>query len=230
MKKIRLSPLGIIVLAALVFAGCPLEAPPVTGAGIEMDPLLVGVWRFEFGGNIEECVVSEQARFGREGNDGHVPIGSIVFGYSGWGGSVGDGSQDYAVNLGGDIVYAESIGTSEEKNESSGILILRLWDDYPVTWRYWREMPPGWAGQGYRYPDRNYYGIYYLNFKEDGNQVFFGQTNDQKTNYGPTETRTLDEAKEKFTRDNINNLLNLDVGDPQRRYNGPPKFKGLDSL
>jgi hypothetical protein len=228
MKKTRLSPLGIIVFAAFLSAGCPLTAPPVTGAGIKMDPRLVGVWRFGYGGNYEECVVSEQARFGPEGNDGNMPKGSLVFGGV-WGGYIGDG-PNYAVGFGGDIVYAESFGTSEETKESSGILILKVWDDYPVTWRWWSEMPPGWADQGYRDPEKTYYGVYYLNFKEDGNQVFLAQTNDQATNYGPTETRTLDEAIKKFTRDNINNLLNLDVGDPQRRYDGKPGFPGLDSL
>jgi hypothetical protein len=157
MKQIRLSPLGIIVLAALLSAGCPLEAPPVTGAGIEMDPRLIGVWRFGMAGFYEECVVSEKARFGREGNDGHAPIGSLVFGGA-WGGYIGDG-LNYGVGFGGDIVYAESFGTSEETKESAGILILKIWDDYPVTWRWWSEMPPGWADQGYRDPEKTYDGV-----------------------------------------------------------------------
>jgi hypothetical protein len=231
MKKYLL----LLAILCFVLGGCPLEAPPVTeeeppvtGVGTEMDPRLVGVWRFGMASFYEECVISEEARFGPEDNDGNIPIGSLVFGGV-WGGYIGDGS-DYGIHFGGDIVYAESFGTSEKTKESAGILILRLWDDYPVTWRWWSEMPRNWEAQGYRYPDRNYYGIYYLNFKEDGNQVFLAQTNDQKTNYGPTETRTLEEAKKKFTRDNINILLNLDVGDPQRRYDGTPGFKGLDSL
>ena len=62
------------------------------------------------------------------------------------------------------------------------------------------------------------------------NRVFFAQTNDQATNYGPTETKTLEEAIEKFTEANINNLLNLSVGDPQTRYDGEPGFPGLETL
>jgi hypothetical protein len=207
-----------------------MEAPPVTGAAKGwMDPRLFGVWRFAFAGNYEECVVSEQPRFSVEENDGHQSHGSLVVGNSGWGGGFGQGTG-YSVFFGGDIVYAASFGTNQENNESAGILILKLWPDYPVTWRFWSEKPEGWEEQGCRYPDRTYYGIYYLNFKEDGNQVFFAQTNEQATNYGPTETQTLEEAIAKFTQANINNLLNLDVGDPQRRYDGPPEFPGLDAL
>jgi hypothetical protein len=218
-------------LAALLFASCPMEAPPVVGARKNwIDPRLFGVWRFTYNGSYEECVVSEEARFSVEENDGHQTYGSLVFGYDGWGSEFNPGSEGYAIGFGGDIVYAASFGTSQENNESAGILILRLWPDYPVTWRWWSEMPPGWANQGYRYPDRNYYGIYYLNFKEDGNQVFLAQSNEQATNYGPTETRTLEEAIEKFTEANINNLLALDVGDPQKRYSGTQGFPGFEEL
>jgi hypothetical protein len=231
MKRIKVLLVGLIVFAAFLFASCPMVAPPVTGARKNwMDPRLFGVWRFTFAGSYEECVVSEQARFGVEENGGNQPYGSLVFGYDGWGGDFNQGSDGYTIFIGGDIVYAASFGTNQENNESAGILILKLWPDYPVTWRWWSEMPEGWAEQGYRYPDRNYYGVYYLNFKEDGNQVFLAQSNEQATNYGPTETRTLEEAIAKFTEANINNLLNLDVGDPQKRYNGPRGFPGMEAL
>jgi hypothetical protein len=221
-----------LLIAALLFAGCPMNAPPVTGAARGwMDPRIFGVWRFALAGSYEECVVSREARFSAEENGGNPAFGSLVFGYDGWGGGFNEeGSDGYAIGFGGDIVYAASFGTNRENNESAGILILKLWPDYPVTWPWWPEQPPGWAERGYRYPDRTYYGVYYLNFKGDGNQIFFAQSSDQKTNYGPTETRTLEEAIEKFTGANINNLLNLDVGDPQTRYNGKPGFPGLEAL
>jgi hypothetical protein len=231
MKRVGIVFVGILVFVLLLFAGCPIEAPPVTGAEKNLvDSRLFGVWRFGYGGSCEECVVSERARFSAVKNDGHETYGSLVFGYEGWGSSFNPGSEGYSLGFGGDIVYAASFGTSQENKESAGILILKLWPDYPVTWRWWSEAPRGWADQGYHYPDRTYYGVYYLNFKEDGNQVFFAQTNDQKTNYGPTETKTLEEAIDKFTEANIHNLLALDVGDPQKRYDGPQAFPGIESL
>jgi hypothetical protein len=174
MKKLRILPVGAIALAALLFASCPMEAPPVTGGGIEMDPRLFGVWRFSSPYAYEECFVSKQPLYD---NDKEPSLGSLVFGGEGfWGDSYG--SNRYVVSFGGDIVYAESFGTNEENKESAGILILRLWENYPVAWRWWSEAPSGWADQGYRYPDRSYYGVYYLNCKEDGSKVFFAQTND----------------------------------------------------
>jgi hypothetical protein len=231
MKRTWIALVGAIVSAALLLAGCPMEAPPAIGARKDwMDPRLFGVWRFTYSGSYEECVVSEQARFSAEENGGRQPYGSLVFGSDGWGNVFNPGVDGYSIFFGGDIVYAASFGTNQENKESAGVLILKLWPDYPVSWRWWSEMPDGWAEQGCRYPDRDYYGVYYLNFKGHGNQVFLAQSNEQATNYGPTETQTLEEAVAKFTEANINNLLNLDVGDPHRRYNGPQGFPGLEAL
>jgi hypothetical protein len=66
-------------------------------------------------------------------------------------------------------------------------------------------------------PIGNFYGIYFLNMNEEGTQVFLACTNDQNNNYGPTETETLEEAITKFTEGNMNQMLDLSVGDPQHK-------------
>jgi hypothetical protein len=50
---------------------------------------------------------------------------------------------------------------------------------------------------------------------EEGTRVFLACTNDQNNNHGPTETDTLAEAIAKFTPGNMNQMLDLSVGDPQ---------------
>jgi hypothetical protein len=53
-----------------------------------------------------------------------------------------------------------------------------------------------------------------------GTEVFLACTNDQNNGNGPTETKTLDEAIAKFTKGNMNQLLDLSVGDPQHKVGG----------
>lgn len=64
---------------------------------------------------------------------------------------------------------------------------------------------------------KNFYGIYFLNLNKEGTQVFLACTNDQSSNYGPTGTATMEEAIAKFTRGNMNQLLDLSFGDPQHK-------------
>jgi hypothetical protein len=213
---------GCMLWALLVFTGCPMEEPEAGGEREDwLDPRLVGAWRFTFEGSYEQCVITTKPR-NTEPREGHPPLGTLVFGYKGWGGAfdpeAGDGYHD---SFGGDIVYAAAFRTSSGDDKSAGILIIEYWPGLENKWPWWSEAPEGWAEQGYRYPNRNFYGIYYINLYADGHQVFLAQSNDQETNYGPTETATLEEAIAQFTEENLPNLLNLDVGDPHTRYNGP---------
>jgi hypothetical protein len=214
MYKLRPIFMGII---ALFLAGCSMEEPEA-GEKREgwLDPRLVGAWRFTFAGSYEQCVITEKPQLDERN------LGTLMFGHKGWGG--GFGSEDdpnvYHDSFGGDIVYASAFRTTSD-DTSAGIIIIEYWQGHENSWPWWSEAPEGWAEQSYRFPNRNFYGIYYINLFADGHQVFLACTNDQSTNYGPTETRTLEEAIDKFTEANLPNLLNLDVGDPHTRYTGP---------
>jgi hypothetical protein len=203
-----------IALTAFFSAGCPMEEPDAGGARESwLDPRLIGAWRFSFAGSYEQCVVTAKPKNSRN-------LGTLMFGHKGWGGAFGSSSEVYRDSFGGDIVYAKAFRTSNDDDKSAGVIIIEYWEGYENKWPWWSEAPEGWAEQGYRYPNKNFYGVYYINLYADGRQVFLACTNDQSTNYGPTETRTLEEAIAKFTEANLPNMLNLDVGDPHTRYEG----------
>ncbi|MDR0551498.1 MAG: hypothetical protein LBG72_05725, partial [Spirochaetaceae bacterium] len=165
-------------LAALFFYGCPMEEPPDGGENEGLDPRLTGIWRFSFDGSYEQCVITTQPR-----NDtnalGERNLGTLVFGAKGW-----LDSSTYHDSFGGDIVYAKSFRASLDDDKSAGIIIIEYWPGLENKWPHWSEAPYYWEEDGYRYPDRNYYGIYYINLFADGHQVFLACTNDQSTNYG----------------------------------------------
>jgi hypothetical protein len=208
---------GCMLWALLVFTGCSMEESETGGKRKGwLDPRLVGAWRFTFAGSYEQCVVTEKPQLDERN------LGTLVFGSKGWGGEFNPGGNpnDYHDNFGGDIVYAEAFNIKYDDNMSAGIIIIEYWPGLENKWPWWSEAPEGWAEQGYRYLDKKFYGIYYINLYADGRKVFLACTNDQSTNYGPTETRTLEEAIAKFTKENLPNMINLDVGDPHTRYNG----------
>ncbi|MDR0568678.1 MAG: hypothetical protein LBG87_05680 [Spirochaetaceae bacterium] len=210
------------LFSGVFFAGCPIEEPD---EGVRrkgwLDPRLIGTWRFTFEGSYEQCVITGTPR-NTGPREGHLPLGSLVFGYKGWGGAFNpDAGENYHDQFGGDIVYAEAFRTSSDDNTSAGILIIEYYPGLENKWPWWSEAPENWAAQDYKNTGKNFYGIYYINLWAEGRQVFLAQSNDQKTNYGPTETRTLKEAIAKFTEENLPNMLNLDVGDPHTRYEGP---------
>ncbi|MDR0568055.1 MAG: hypothetical protein LBG87_02475 [Spirochaetaceae bacterium] len=197
-----------IFFIALIFYACPMQEPPTGKTSEGLDSRLIGAWRFGFENSYEQCVITAKPK--KSGN-----LGSLVFGVKGW-----EGNAAYRDTFGGDIVYAKAFRTSSSENTSAGIIIIEYWTGKENKWQYWAEAPDYWEEDGYRYRNRNFYGIYYINLFADGKQVFLACTNDQSTNYGPTETRTLEEAIAKFTEANLPNLLNLDVGDPHKRYTG----------
>jgi hypothetical protein len=189
----------LLFLAALVLAACPLEDDPQE-SGVELDPRLYGVWRFESGRIVEEFRITREPL--NPANAGALIAGSNIWEALG-----------FQENFAGDIVYAENF------SENSGIIIIEYWPGHEQNWVDWAQaMPPEYFPPRADSPvGKNFYGIYFLNMNEEGNEVFLACTNDQNNNYGPTETKTLEEAIAKFTQSNRSQLMNLSVGDPQHK-------------
>jgi hypothetical protein len=190
----------LLFFAALVFlpAACSLEADPLTGkAGL--DERLYGVWRFEYGHIVEEIRVTPEPL-----NPGN--LGALISGGNIW------EDLGFQENFAGDIVYAENF------SESAGIIIIEYWPGHKQVWVDWSKAePPDYFPPREDNPEGNFYGIYFLNMNKEGTQVFLAFTNDQDNNNGPTETETLGEAIAKFTIGNMNQMLDLSVGDPQKK-------------
>jgi hypothetical protein len=191
----------------IVLSGCLLEGDPLEGSA-GLDERLYGVWRFEWGaaGQYEEIRITREPQ--TAGN-----LGAFVYGGNIW------TDRGFEESFAGDIVYAESFSDDTASVGSSGIIIIEYWPDHKQVWVDWDK-----AYAPYYFPPRednpvnkNFYGIYFLNMKEDGTQVFLANTSDQSNNYGPTETETLEEAIAKFTPGNMNQLLDLSIGDPQHK-------------
>jgi hypothetical protein len=190
---------GLLLAVFMLFAACPLEdLPPEQGAAL--DERLYGVWRYEYGSIMEEFRITREPR--NAANAGALITGSKIWEEAG-----------FRENFAGDIVYSENF------SESSGIIIVEYWPGREQLWVDW-----GKAAPPYHFPPRedspvgkNFFGVYFYRMNEAGNEVFLALTSDQKNNNGPTETETLEEAIAKFSRENMGNLLNLSVGDPQHK-------------
>jgi hypothetical protein len=174
----------------LLCTACPMEDDPDSGAGIGLDPRLAGVWRFEFGGDYEQFVI--QSGGNTEG---------LGYTFTSGGNYSGADTESFS----GTIVYAERFSSS------AGVIIIQYLPGRKNSWPYWGgdPVPPG-----------DFYGIYYLNLNSAGTKVFLACTNDQNNNNGPTETADLDAAIAKFTQGNMNQLIDLSVGDPQYKAGG----------
>jgi hypothetical protein len=186
--------LKVILFALFVsvfFSACPMEDDPDSGAGVGLDPRLVGTWRFEFGDSYEQFVIQSDGVLGGT-----------------------DDTLTYSGNYSGadSEIFSGTIRYAEEFSSSAGIIIIEYLPGHENSW-------PLWSG-GEPEPPGNFYGIYYLNLNSAGTEVFLACTNDQKKDNGPTETETLDEAIAKFTQGNMNQLMDLSVGDPQHKVGG----------
>jgi hypothetical protein len=177
------------LFALFFFAACPMEDDPDSGAGAGLDSRLIGTWRFELDDKYEEIKIHV---VGVLGDSDDTFIYSDTF----------TGDPEKPEKFAGTIVYAERFSSS------AGIIIIKYLEGRKNSWPFWGgdSNPPG-----------DYYGIYYLNLNSAGTEVFFACTNDQNNNYGPTETETLDLAIAKFTQGNMNQLLDLETGDPQHK-------------
>jgi len=135
-------------------------------------------------------------------NDGElnpVLVGQWVFNYNG-------GQECYTITSnpnrliyndtymgewGGNIVHISNF------TKNTGVLIIEYDLDKKQTWTDWTTMTEVT-------PSGNFYGIYYSELKQ--NSVKLANTSDQTANSRPTETETLEEAKEIFTADNKGDL------------------------
>jgi hypothetical protein len=191
--------------AALLLAACPLEDDPL-GGSVGLDERLYGLWRFEYNTIVEDIRITREPQ-----NPGN--LGALSYGANIW------ASVGFKENFAGDIVYAENFSDGTGSVGRSGILIIEYWPGHEQDWVDWNKaLPPDYFPLREDNPvGKNFYGIYFINMNEEGTQVFLACTNDQSTNYGPTETATLEEAIAKFTQGNMNQLLDLSVGDPQHK-------------
>ena len=218
MKKRWNTAAAILAALILVFAGCRLEDDPLfeeeqetaqqeeTGdeengheelpaVAFTLDERLYGVWEWSSGSMVERITISPT-----EGSAATLTYGSNVY------------SVEVKESFAGTIVYAANFSSG------AGIIIIQYLPGRELKWVDWTNADPSQNYFPLR-PDnpagKNFYGIYFLNLNEEGTRVFLACTNDQNNNYGPTETATLQEAKAKFTQGNMNQLLDLDAGDPQ---------------
>ena len=196
---------ALLLCLALCLAACSNPAGGGSGGPgypvQRLDPKLAGTWRFDMpGGGYERIVITQS------GSLGTIEKGSEAD----W---TNNGAGGYEEYYAGDIVYAE------QWSAAAGVLIVKFYEGREVKW--WSinnddQYPPVPNPEGHRF-----YGVYYLNLGDGspGSTVFLGDTSDQSAGnlYGPTETATLEEAKAKFTQGNMNQLLDLSLGDPQTK-------------
>jgi hypothetical protein len=186
-----------LLLVTLVLIACVWEETPEKNlAGDPQTALnrkLAGRWRFYYVGLHGDSYEEIRLRW----DEG---LGKFIFYYGGTDWITGE-NHDF---WGGTIEYVDNF------TEDTGIIIIKYLPGMKQTWMDWNT---GFARDPQ--PVGNYYGIYFINLNNEGTKVFFACTSDQAKNYGPTETVTLEEAVAKFTTGNMNQMLDLSVGDPQ---------------
>jgi hypothetical protein len=181
-----------------------MESDPLVNSGTEdpsggtqstLDERLYGVWRWELGSTVEEIRITPTA-----GKLGSLSYCSKIY------------TPALQEQFAGTIVYAQNFSSS------AGIIIIEYTPGHKQQWVDWSKAnPPTYMPLRNDQPAGNFYGIYFINLNSGGTQVFLACTNDQNNNYGPTEPTTLEQAKAKFTQGNMNQLLDLSVGDPQTK-------------
>jgi hypothetical protein len=193
-------------------AGTSGFSPPASGIPLGLDPRLAGVCQFILGGQaLEECTITTNTTT----VDGIQSLGTMEFGGPGYG-----GGNTFSDIFSGDILWAEAFDDEDVLKQemfftpasgkwdviNAGVIIIKYWPGHEHSM---------WT------PTGNYYGLYYMNLKDDGKQVAIFHTSDQSSGYGPTETTSLATAKERFTIDNIKLWLSTAAGDPQVKV--PPE-------
>jgi hypothetical protein len=188
-----------IAIGALSLAGCPMEddeSNEVPG----LDSKLAGAWDFD--------------DIGYGGDRYIIKDNTLTYGYLN-----GTGAEAvFTENFEGTIVHAESY------SKSAGIIIIKFTAGHEYVWmdnNSWHPNDDGiWVADPLSpQPSGKFYGIYYHHLKEEsGNlEVVFTNTTDQNANYGPTVTGTLPEAIEKFTVENMNQLIDMETGNPMHK-------------
>jgi hypothetical protein len=177
----------------LSLAGCPMEDDDPSGTP-GLDSRLVSTWEFDdagYGG--ERYIISNNM----------LTYGSLA----------GIGAEAvFTERFAGTIVHAESY------TKSAGIIIIEFTAGHEEVWETWSQDTEGaWVSVPINpQPTGKFYGIYYHHLKivNDNLEVFFANTTDQDANYGPTVTDTLEKAIEKFSIENMNQLMDIDAGSP----------------
>ena len=195
-----------LIFGGLAFIGCKTDDDSDKGSD-GLDSKLVGSWVFEYEYPVG---VQNTERFIITANKTANRIGTIEY-------ATVSGSS-VTINYRGDIRYARKF------DNQAGVIVLEYQSGYEQSHSKWTQDSQGnWTSTPVP-STGNFYGVYYANLKkvkERNNrwEVFLANTSDQKNNYGPTETATLELAKAKFTEGNINNLMDVSVGDPQHKLN-----------
>jgi hypothetical protein len=185
-----------LLAGALVLAGCPMEDDPAERVP-GLDSRLEGTWEFDdtgYGG--ERYVINGD---------------SLTYGSLGGTGADAVFTETYA----GTIVHAESY------TNSAGVIIIEYTVGHKQKWYFYDE-DNNWAKTPHDpQPVGNFYGIYYhhLGPKDGKLEVTFANTSDIANGYGPTEAGTLEEAIGKFTVENMNKYINIDIGEPAHKVN-----------
>jgi hypothetical protein len=182
-------------MGALSLAGCPMDDKD-SGGGPGLDSKLVGTWEFLGPYGSDRCIITDT---------------TLAY-YS----APSDDVSSFVEKWAGEIVYAYRF------TEEAGIIIIEYTDnDHKQQWSSWTENPAGtWTETLLNpQPKGNFYGIYYNNLSGGVTRdiVFFSNTSDIENGYGPTETETLEQAKEKFTLGNMNNYIDLTVSSPMTK-------------
>ena len=103
---------------------------------------------------------------------------------------------------GGNIRHVVNFSTN------SGVIIIEYSEGKKQAWTDWDTFDD-------ITPDGNFYGIYFRDLK--ANSVMLSNTSDLENDYGPTETNTLEEAKNKFTYLNIDKWVSQGTGSAQTK-------------
>jgi hypothetical protein len=186
-------------------AGTSGFSPRASGIPLGLDPRLVGVWQFKFSGGVEECTITAKAAT----VDGVQSLGTMEFG-----GNFSSGGSTFSESFAGDILWAEAFDDQDVQDQymfftpssgrwdvtSAGVIIIKYWPGHENSM---------WT------PTGDYFGLYYMNLNDEGTQVAIFHTSNQANGYGPTETTSLEAAKERFTIENIKLWLSTGAGDPQ---------------
>jgi hypothetical protein len=176
----------------------PAKEDPAVFRG-SLDQRLPGLWRFSYNGQaMEEIEITTDAQ--EPENLGALTYRGIYH------------SADLQEVFAGDIVYAANF------SDKTGILIIEYWPGHKQVW-------VDWSKSAYPYdmvprspqPQGNFYGVYFLRLNEEGTVVMLVCTNDQSSDYGPTEALTLEEALTRFSEENREQWMHTGVGDPQKK-------------
>jgi hypothetical protein len=209
---IRVKPLGGLIVLAILLAGCILEEElPVKEAPAaetpqeeepdrgSLDPRLFGLWRFSYNNQVmEEIEIATEAQ--GAGNLGSFTYLGIYH------------SADLQEVFAGDIVYGANF------SDKAGVLIIEYWTGHKQVWIDWgKSVYPYNMVPRNPQPKGNFYGIYFLQLNEEGTVVMLVCTNDQSSNYGPTEALTLEEAVARFSEENRELWMHTGVGDAQKK-------------